>query len=52
MRRLFNETITKGVLPDNLRLAEVTAVCKKDDPSNKKNNGPVSALPTITKTYK
>ena len=52
MHRLFNETITKGVFPDNLRLAEVTAVSKKDDPSDKKNYGPVTALPAITKTYK
>ena len=33
---LFNETITKGVFPDNLRLAGVKPVLKNDDPFVKK----------------
>ena len=37
LHRLFNETITKGVFPDNLKLADVTPVFKKDDPFDKKN---------------
>ena len=36
MHRLFNETITKGVFPDNLKLADVTPVFKEDDPFDKK----------------
>ena len=36
LHRLFNETITKGVFPDNLKLADVTPVFKKDDPFDKK----------------
>ena len=32
LHRLFNETITKGVFPDNLKLADVTLAFKKDDP--------------------
>ena len=49
LHRLFNETITKGVFPDNLKLVDVTPVFKKDDPFNKKNYRPVSVLPTISK---
>ena len=30
-QRLFKETITKGVFPDNLKLAHVTPVFKKHD---------------------
>ena len=33
---LFNETITKGVFPDNLRFAGVKPVLKNDDPFVKK----------------
>ena len=30
--RLFNETITKGIFPDDFKLADVIPVFKKDDP--------------------
>ena len=36
LHRLFYETITKGIFPDNLKLADVTPVFKKDDPFDKK----------------
>ena len=48
---LFNETITKGVSPDDLKLADVTPVFKNDDPFDKKNYRPVSVLPAISKIY-
>ena len=32
LRRLFNETITKGIFPDDFKLADVIPVFKKDDP--------------------
>ena len=51
LHRLSNETITKGVFPDNLKLADVTPVFKKDDPFDKKTYRPVSVLPTISKIY-
>ena len=37
LHRIFNETLTKGVLTDGLKLADVTPVFKKDDPFNKKS---------------
>ena len=36
LQRLFNETTTKGVLSDNLKLADVTPVFEKGDPFDKK----------------
>ena len=51
MSRLFHETVTKGVFPDNLRLADVTPVFKKDNTFDKKSYRPVSVLPTISKIY-
>ena len=51
LHRLFNETITKGVFPDDLKLADVTPVFKNDDPFDKKNYRAVSVLPTISKIY-
>ena len=36
LHRLSNETITKGVFLDNLKLADVTPVFKKDNPFDKK----------------
>ena len=51
LRRLFNETITKGVFPDDFKLADVTPVFKKDDPFDKKNYRPVRVLLAISKIY-
>ena len=31
LHRIFNEAVSKGVFPDNLKLADVTSVFKKDD---------------------
>ena len=36
LHKLFNETITEGVFPDKLRLANVIPVFKKDDPFDEK----------------
>ena len=50
LHRPFNETITKGVFPDILKLADVTAVFRKDNSFDKKSRL-VSILPTISKIY-
>ena len=50
LHRLFNETITKDAFPDNLKLADVTLVFKKDNRFDKKaKDRPVSVSPTISK---
>ena len=48
LHRLFDEKITKGVFPDNLKLADVAPVFKKDDLFDKKA---FIILPTISKIY-
>ena len=37
--------------PDELKLADVTATIKKDDPTKSKNYRPVSDLPTVSKVF-
>ena len=49
--RLFNEALTKGVFPDNAKLADVTPVFKKDDIFDKKNYRSVGVLLTISSFY-
>ena len=50
LHRLFNETI-KVVFQDDLKLADVTSVFRKDNPFDKKNYRTVSVLPAISKIY-
>ena len=51
MHRLLNTTITKSVFLDNLKLADVKTVFKKEDPFDNKKYRPVSVLLTISKIY-
>ena len=51
LHRLFNEKITKGVFPNNLKLADVTPVFKKDNAFDKEKYRPVSVLPAMSKIY-
>ena len=37
--------------PDRLKVAQVSPICKKDDPFVKKNYRPVSVLPTHSKMF-
>ena len=46
-----NEIIPKKCFPNNLTLADVTPVFKKEDASLLKNYRPVSALPVVSKIY-
>ena len=45
------EIITKNSFPNNLKLADVTHVFKKEDASLLKNYRPVSALSVVSKIY-
>ena len=45
------EIITQKSFPNNLKLADVTPVFKKEDASLLKNYRPVSVLPVASKTY-
>ena len=46
-----NEIITQKCFPNNLKLADVTPVFKKEDASLLKNYRPVSVLPVTSKIY-
>ena len=49
--RLFNESVTKSLFPDNLKCTHVTPVFKNDDPFDKKDYRPNTLLPPISKIY-
>ena len=48
---LFNQTLTRGEFPGNLKNADVTPVFTKNNPLNKENYRPVSVLPIISKVF-
>ena len=43
----INDAINKGVFPDSLKIANITPVYKKDEPTDKENYRPVSVLPVL-----
>ena len=47
----LNRSIDNGLFPNNLKLADVTPVHKKDNRTDKTNYRPVSILPAISKIY-
>ena len=51
LHNLFNECLTTGNFPDNLKVVDITPVFKKKDPLNKENYRPVSVLPSISKIF-
>ena len=52
MQNLFNECLIPDNFPDNLKLADITAVIKKEDLFNKENYKPVYALPSVSKIFR
>ena len=48
---IFNTCIETGIFPDGAKLAEVSPIYKKLDPSEKKNYRPVSILTTTSKIF-
>ena len=49
--RIVNNGINVSHFPDELKLADVTPVFKKEDPTNVKNYRPVSVLPVMSKVF-
>ena len=47
----INSAILNGVFSVELKLADVTPLCKKSDPEDKTNYRPTSALPSLSKIY-
>ena len=46
---LINQVLNTGIFPDELKIAKVIPLFKKDDPKLLKNYRPISLLPTISK---
>ena len=51
MYKLFNDSIEKSDFPQNLKLADIIPVYKKNDPLDKTNYRPVSILPVVSKMF-
>ena len=51
LHKLFNDSIEKSDFPQNLKLADITPVYKKNDPLDKTNYRPVSILPVVSKSF-
>ena len=47
----FNNLISHGIFPSNLKNADISPVFKKDDRLNKSNYRPVSILPPLSKVF-
>ena len=48
---IINQSLNRGVFPDNLKIAKVKPLFKKDDPSSFTNYRPISLLPVISKIF-
>ena len=46
-----NEVVASRLFPDNLKLADISPVFKKNDATKVSNNRPVSVLPTVSKIF-
>lgn len=48
---IINQSITTGIYPDQLKIAKVVPIHKKNDKLDIKNYRPISVLPTISKLF-
>ena len=51
LHKLFNDSIEKSDFPQNLKLADITRVYKKNYPLDKTNYRPISMLPVVSKIF-
>ena len=51
LQKLFNNTLSNKEFPDELKIADVTPIYKKDDPNKSKNYRPVSVLPVVSQVF-
>ena len=51
LQQLFNQALTTGEFPTNLKNADVTPVFKKNNPLSKENYRSVGGLPIILKLF-
>ena len=48
---IINGCIENGIFPDDLKLADILLIFKKEDSFNKENYRPVSVLPHMSKVF-
>ena len=48
---IINQSKTRGIFPENFKIAKVVPIYKKDDQSQIKNYRPISVLPVISKIF-
>ena len=51
LQNLFNDMLTAGNFPENMKLTDITPVFKKKDPLKKENYRPVSILSATSKIF-
>ena len=51
LTQCVNFTLKNGKFPDSLKSSNISAIHKKDDPTDKANYRPVSALPLLSKIF-
>ena len=51
LRNCINSSISTGISPDELKIADIIPVFKKEDPNDKTNYRPISLLPLISKMF-
>ena len=51
LTKFFNNAILTSDFPDNLKVADVSPIFKKDDPQKSENYRPVSVLPVVSKVF-
>ena len=51
LKNIFNDCLSKGEFPLELKTADITPVFKKDDRTQAKNYRPVSVLPIVSKIF-
>ena len=51
MKILINNCLKEGVFPDDLKLADITPIFKKEDSLNKENYRPISILSHLSKVF-
>ena len=51
LHMIFNESLNNSSFPDELKLADITTIFKKEDATFEKNYRPVSVLPVVSKIF-
>ena len=52
LKRIFSLSITKGIFPDDLKIAKVTPIYKAGEKTKVSNYRPISVLPCFSKKLK